>query len=940
MPVHASSRIGKGKCPPSPVSQLVVLKILLFLGTIIVTSTSAFSQTSTATSLALTSGGNSVTSIPAGAMVTLTASVSAGSTVVSQGQVNFCDAAATYCTDTHLLGTAQLTSAGQAQLHLHPAVGNYSYKAVFLARPRTTVAYSSSTSGVINLTVSGKLSTATIIAQSGASGDYTLTATVLGFTKSPTLSTPGGVISFLDTTTNNSVLGMGTLAAASGPAWVNVSSPGVGSLPNGVLAGDFNGDGNLDLAVGINTVSGSGALSASILLGDGQGNFTSAPVSSVAGGGVPAAVADFNQDGVPDLLLSNASTGTLVVALGNGDGTFAQAAGSPLISNYGVFPVAIADFNGDGIPDIAAGGGYYLIIWLGKGDGTFTQVPISSSLAAPNLAAMIVGDFNGDGIADLAGGGETVSVYLGKGDGTFMPGKDFVVTTVHSGIAPNLTAGDFNGDGKLDVAVPIPFSGVIAILLGNGDGTFQAAASNPTVGQWANRVAVGDFNGDGISDILVDAETNLTNIFILLGNGDGTFSVVSNGPPQQPCCWSTAVADLNGDRLSDFASADVYANVVDVFLTGAKQSTAAITGVSVTGQSPQQVIASYPGDTNYSSSQSASTSLLAQATPPVFAPASGGIVPVGQTIVLTSPTPGATIYYQGSGAIQTNGYVQYFSSIALYYVGNVTIQAYATGINYGDSAVSTATFTVVSSAPIPALTFTSPAFASAGGQGFTLTINGSGFMSTSTIYFGTTALPTQFVSSNQVTAQVTSAAIASAGIKPITVQNPAPGGGISNAVQFEVDSGSATPPVFAATTATVTAGSNATFPVTLPSSATGISVQCLNMPSGASCSYSAGSGALTITTSGSTPAGMYPITAVFTETLPGASGLVASALLLLPFGFVVLDRKRRCASIVATGVMLLLLAATSCGGGSGGGGGTQPQSHQATSSGVVTLIVQ
>jgi FG-GAP-like repeat/Bacterial Ig-like domain (group 3)/FG-GAP repeat len=490
MLVHASSRIAKGNCASSFVTELCLLKVLLLLGTITATTTSAFSQTPTAISLTVTSSGNSVTSIAAGAMVTLTASVSAGSTVIRQGQVNFCDAGATYCTDSHLLGTAQVTSAGHAQLRLRPAAGNYSYKAAFIATPRTTVSYSASTSGVANLSVSGRVATATTIGQS-VSGDYTLTATVVGFTKSPTLSAPGGIVSFLDTTTSNSVLGMGTLSSGSGPAWVNVSNPGVGTLPSGVLSGDFNGDGNLDLAVGINTVSGSGALSASILLGDGHGNFTSAPGSSVAGGGVPAAVADFNQDGIPDLLLSNGSNGSLDVALGNGDGTFAQAAGSPLISNYGVSPVAVADFSGDGIPDIAAAGGYYLIVWLGNGDGSFTQVSLSNSLAAPNLAAMVVGDFNGDGTPDLAGGGETVSVYLGNGDGTFRPGTSFVVTTVHSGIAPNLATGDFNGDGKLDVAVPIPFSGVITILLGNGDGTFQAAASSSTVGQWASRVAGG-----------------------------------------------------------------------------------------------------------------------------------------------------------------------------------------------------------------------------------------------------------------------------------------------------------------------------------------------------------------------------------------------------------------------------------------------------------------
>jgi hypothetical protein len=551
---------------------------------------------------------------------------------------------------------------------------------------------------------------------------------------------------------------------------------------------------------------------------------------------------------------------------------------------------------------------------------------------------MIVGDFNGDGIPDLAGGGETISVYFGNGDGTFTPGPTFVVTTVHSGIPGNLAAGDFNRDGKLDLAVPIPFSGVIAVFLGEGNGTFQPATSSPIVGQWANRVAVGDFNGDGIPDLYVDAETSLTNVFVVLGNGDGTFSVLSKGPPQQPCCWTTSVADYNGDAVSDLASVDFYNDTVDIFLTGTKQSMAAVAGISVSGQSPQQVVAAYSGDTNYLSSQSASTSLLAPAVAPVFAPVSGGIITVGQAITITSSTPGAALYYQASGAIQTNGYAQYFSPIVLNVAGTTTIQAYAAAYNYGQSAVSSATYTVVSSDPVPVLTSMSPAFASAGSQGFTLTVNGSGFMSLSTIYLGTTALATQFVSSNQLTAQVTAAAIVSAGVRTVNVQNPPPGGGTSSALQFELDSGSAAPPVFSTTSATVTADSPATYPVTLPSAATGITVQCLNLPSGTSCDYSAGSGALTITTSSSTPVGTWQITAVFTETLPGSSLVASAALYFLPFAFLGINTKKLRNRVLTLALVLAALVATGCGGG--GGGGTQLQSHQVTSSGVVTLTVQ
>ncbi len=927
-------KVASTNCFRNLTSRLYLLRLSLLFGIIVATCTSAFAQTATTTALTLTSGGNSVASVSAGTMITLTASVYAGATVIKQGQVNFCDATATYCTDIHLLGTAQITSSGVAKLHLRPAAGSYSYKAVFLGTPKTVVPYAASVSGAVNLTVSGKLATAATITPSGTSGDYTLTASVLGFTNSQALPAPSGTVSFVDTTTSNSVLGVATPNPVSGPAWVKTSNPAVGNLPGGIVTGDFNGDGNPDVAVGINTVSGSGTLSASILLGDGQGIFTPAPASSIAGGGAPLAVADFNQDGIPDLVLSNQFNGSLTVVLGNGDGTFTIAPGSPLISNYGVSPVAVADFNGDGIPDIAAAGGYYLIIWLGNGDGSFTHLPTSVSTVIPSFFAMVTGDFNGDGIPDLAAGQDRLFVYLGNGDGTFTQAPTITVTPIAGGIVANLTAGDFNRDGKLDLAVPVPATGVIAVFLGNGNGTFQPATSNPTVGQWSNRVAVGDFNGDGIPDLYVTAETSLTDVFVALGNGNGTFSVVPNGPPQQPCCSSAAVADLNGDGVSDLASVDFYNDVVDVFLTGAKTSTAAIAGVSITGQSPQQVVATYPGDSNFLPSQSASIPLLVPAAAPVFAP-SGGIVALGQTVTLTSSTPGAGIYYQASGAIPTNGYEQYFSPIRLDIVGTVTIQAYAAAYNYGQSAVVSGTYTVVSSGPVPVLRSTSPAFASAGSREFTLTVNGSGFMSTSTVFLGGTALATQFVSANQLTAQVPATAIVSAGVRTVNVQNPPPGGGTSNALQFELDSGSAAPPVFSTTSATVTAGSAATYPVTLPSSATGISVQCLNLPSGASCAYSASPGALTITTTSATPAGSYQITAVFTETLPGSSMAASAALFFLPVAFVGINAKKLRNRLLTLALVLAVLVAIGC-----GGGGTQHQSHQVTSSGVVTLMVQ
>jgi hypothetical protein len=273
-----------------------------------------------------------------------------------------------------------------------------------------------------------------------------------------------------------------------------------------------------------------------------------------------------------------------------------------------------------------------------------------------------------------------------------------------------------------------------------------------------------------------------------------------------------------------------------------------------------------------------------------------------------------------------------------------TLQAIATATGYSTSAVATAIYTIsIPTNPVPAISGISPAFTNAGGTVFTLTVNGSGFIASSTVYWGTSALTTTYVSATQLTAQVPAADIASVGTIAITVQTAAPGGGTSNAWQFEVDSASSgsTAPTITSTTVTVAAGSTASYPVTVPSAVTSFSITCLNLPTGASCSYSSTSNTVTITTSSTTPKGTYQITVVFTETVTGAAFLLP--ILLLPLGFI--RRKSAARGIwlrACLGLVLMATAALSigCGGGGGSGSTTPPSTHQVTSSGAVSLTIQ
>jgi hypothetical protein len=270
------------------------------------------------------------------------------------------------------------------------------------------------------------------------------------------------------------------------------------------------------------------------------------------------AVADFNGDGKPDLAVVGIEG--INVLLGNGNGTFQAGVGY----TAGTSPesVAVGDFNGDGIPDLAVanGGGNTVSVLLGNGDGTF-QPPLNASVGAGPIF-IVVGDFNQDGKADVAVAnysGSDISVLLGNGNGTFQAAVDY-----GTGSYPHaLAIGDFIGNGKTDLAVANAGGNSVSVLLGNGDGTFQSAVSY-SAGSAPQYVTVGDFRGNGHEDLAVANESG-GNVSVLLGNGDGTFqSAVNYSTGTNP--YAAAVGDFNGDGEPDLAIACYGSDYVDVLL--------------------------------------------------------------------------------------------------------------------------------------------------------------------------------------------------------------------------------------------------------------------------------------------------------------------------------------------------------------------------------------
>ena len=301
-------------------------------------------------------------------------------------------------------------------------------------------------------------------------------------------------------------------------------------------------------------------------------------------------VADFNGDGKPDIAVSNFDTNTIAVFLNDGLGNFAAPIVTTVqLTNAGlnVGSLAVGDFNEDGKADLVVAtiaGGQVSIVLLGNGDGTFSpQPPIPNSFGF--FHARVV-DLNGDGHQDLVFAmNGSLGVSLGKGDGTFgamtsLPGGSFPGTYL------GLAVADFNGDGKLDVAASDLGSasggfGTLVFYAGNGDGTFaNATLVTLSISSFPGSLASGDFNNDGKQDVLIGFPKAA---LISFGNGDGTFNSAQNS---LEFVYSATSQTPTTNSVTVFATALTNDGKVDVVTSDFDIGTLQIALNSALGQFP------------------------------------------------------------------------------------------------------------------------------------------------------------------------------------------------------------------------------------------------------------------------------------------------------------------------------------------------------------------
>ena len=341
--------------------------------------------------------------------------------------------------------------------------------------------------------------------------------------------------------------------------------PGGLRAPKGIVARDLNNDGRVDVAVAF----GSGQFSTAVVvaLGNGDGSFLNpvvTPLPSLASPSHLIAV-DLNGDKVLDLVTADLALSDMQVLIGKGDGTYLAPVGYP--GGYGVTALDAADMDGDGRTDVVVGNNFSndLLVSFGDGAGHLSVGPPSYPTKGNVSVTLDADDFTGDSVKDLVvanRNSSNLSIFIGKPDGTFQDAQLLPTSKFPTDVA----LGHFNADAPVDLAVPSEDDNNILPMLGTGAGTFTAQTPIPIgQGTFTRFIATGRFNNDAFDDLAMTSGYFQGFVSVFLGKGDGTF--------QTPVYYTTSpyssylrTFDVDGDGKLDLlvGSKDLPVGVVEV----------------------------------------------------------------------------------------------------------------------------------------------------------------------------------------------------------------------------------------------------------------------------------------------------------------------------------------------------------------------------------------
>lgn len=308
-------------------------------------------------------------------------------------------------------------------------------------------------------------------------------------------------------------------------------------------------------------------------------------------------ITDLNGDGKPDIIVANEQSNNVTILLGDGKGGFTQAQGSPFPAGRAPNDIAIGDFNRDGKLDLAFANHEekHLTVLLGNGQGGFTPAPNSPFAVEvkPHTHGVATGDLNGDGNLDLvteSWGNNQVAVLFGDGKGSFNTSGTFI--DVGKMPYQRVRVADINSDGKSDIVTTNLEGDNVTILLGDGKGDFKQATGSPfPCGDSPFNFAIGDVNKDGKPDLaIVNSPSSATRsgkdgLTILLGNGTGGFKTMTGSPlttgkiPNR-----VAIGDVNGDGFSDVAVSSPDGDSITLFLMSNKSIVASSSTMIIGGK--------------------------------------------------------------------------------------------------------------------------------------------------------------------------------------------------------------------------------------------------------------------------------------------------------------------------------------------------------------------